>query len=75
MKGKDFFRPKDNFKDFYQSFDDYINFKEARSQNKNPRRNKNRVVKGKNIVVNIVLDFVEAIQGTRKEVVYHKNIK
>jgi molecular chaperone DnaJ len=76
------FKPKDNFKDFFGEFDDYLNFRKAKESNKyiflinpyskRPNGQNGSIVKGKDVVLNIDLEFLEAINGTTKEVSFNK---
>ncbi|CAI2368048.1 unnamed protein product [Moneuplotes crassus] len=68
------YKPKDNFSEFYEDFDDFINFRKSKASEQNNRsQSQNRVIKGKNVVMHISLSFLEAINGAKKEVTYHKD--
>ena len=69
------FRQKDNFKEFYSEFDDFLNFKKVRNSQQRRKGKNNRIIKGKNITLNVGLEFLEAVNGTKKEIVYHKTIR
>ena len=68
--------PKDNFGEFFKDFDDFLNFRKMRKGgNKTGPGRESKAHKGKNVVLNVSLDFLEAINGTKKTVVYHKHAK
>lgn len=61
-----FNNPKDNFDDFFSDFDDFLNFKESKNQNERGKKGSSQthgMVKGKNVVLDINLDFIDAIKG------------
>ena len=61
----------ENFDEFFSEFDDFLNFKESK---KSKQKENDKVSKGKNIVLNIDISFLEAIHGAKKMVEYHRNI-
>lgn len=68
-------KPQDNFEEFFKDFDDFLNFRKVKKDNKTRPGREPRAQKGKNVVLTVSLDFLEAINGTKKTVTYHKHSK
>lgn len=63
-------RPRENFDEFFQDFDDFLNFKDTKRSQSN-----SEVAKGKNVVLPLDLEFMEAIEGCKKDISYHRMVK
>lgn len=61
------------FDDFFRGFEDFVNFRSPKGGKKKSKAQA-RPSRGKNVVMNLDLDFMEAISGVKKQVKYHKMV-
>lgn len=57
-----------SFRDIFEDFEDFFNMGQARQGG--PRQS--QAVKGKDVVLNVEVDFMEAVNGTQKSISYSK---